>query len=77
MWSFLGFGKSDSGNAVEKKELPNNATNTEKPKPCCACPDTKRARDQCFLDKGDSAEQDCHHLIIAHRECMASFGYKV
>ena len=25
-------------------------------KPCCACPDTRKARDQCMLEK---REEDC------------------
>ncbi|PVZ97191.1 hypothetical protein BB558_001647 [Smittium angustum] len=48
-----------------------------KPKPCCACPETKKARDSCFFDHGDEAEKKCHYLILAHRDCMKSYGYEV
>ncbi|CAG8580091.1 9870_t:CDS:2 [Paraglomus occultum] len=33
-------------------------------KPCCACPDTKRARDECIFHEG---EENCKDLIEAHK----------
>uniref|UniRef100_A0A3P9LKG9 Cytochrome c oxidase copper chaperone n=1 Tax=Oryzias latipes TaxID=8090 RepID=A0A3P9LKG9_ORYLA len=48
---------------------------TKKPlKPCCACPETKKVRDACIIEKG---EENCGHLIEAHKECMRSLGFKV
>jgi len=46
----------------------------EKLKPCCACPETKKVRDECVLKNG---EENCHNLIEAHKECMRSKGFKV
>ncbi|XP_042308088.1 cytochrome c oxidase copper chaperone [Sceloporus undulatus] len=43
-------------------------------KPCCACPETKRARDACIIEKG---EEHCGPLIEAHKECMRALGFKV
>ncbi|XP_026882372.1 cytochrome c oxidase copper chaperone [Electrophorus electricus] len=43
-------------------------------KPCCACPDTKRARDACIIEKG---EESCTDLIEAHKECMRALGFKI
>ncbi|CAG8608581.1 14335_t:CDS:2 [Cetraspora pellucida] len=41
-------------------------------KPCCACPDTKKARDECIFQTGD--EEKCRNLIEAHKTCMRSYG---
>ncbi|KAF7244593.1 Cytochrome c oxidase copper chaperone [Varanus komodoensis] len=43
-------------------------------KPCCACPETKRARDACIIEKG---EENCGPLIEAHKECMRALGFKI
>ncbi|XP_062984904.1 cytochrome c oxidase copper chaperone [Elgaria multicarinata webbii] len=43
-------------------------------KPCCACPETKRARDACIIEKG---EEFCGPLIDAHKECMRALGFKI
>ncbi|XP_036415896.1 cytochrome c oxidase copper chaperone [Colossoma macropomum] len=50
--------------AQEKKPL----------KPCCACPETKKARDACIIEKG---EERCTDLIEAHKECMRALGFKI
>ena len=42
-------------------------------KPCCACPETKKARDECLLF-ADSVEA-CQDLVEKHRICMASYGF--
>ncbi|KRY40327.1 Mediator of RNA polymerase II transcription subunit 6 [Trichinella spiralis] len=39
----------------------------KKPKPCCACPETRKARDECIVEKGPDS---CKELIEAHRRCM-------
>ncbi|RIA89021.1 cytochrome C oxidase copper chaperone-domain-containing protein, partial [Glomus cerebriforme] len=44
-------------------------------KPCCACPETKKNRDQCIFETGD--EEKCKDLIEAHKACMRSFGFNV
>ncbi|PWN49325.1 hypothetical protein IE53DRAFT_151065 [Violaceomyces palustris] len=52
-------------------------------KPCCACPETKAARDDCFFKFGHSVEEHgesakkCEDLVRKHRECMASLGFKI
>ncbi|XP_076850478.1 cytochrome c oxidase copper chaperone [Brachyhypopomus gauderio] len=43
-------------------------------KPCCACPETKRARDACIIEKG---EESCTDLIEAHKQCMRALGFKI
>ncbi|XP_059824442.1 cytochrome c oxidase copper chaperone [Hypanus sabinus] len=57
-------GTVPSGPAEEKKPL----------KPCCACPETKKVRDACIIEKG---EENCKDLIEAHKECMRALGFKV
>ncbi|XP_077335814.1 cytochrome c oxidase copper chaperone [Lithobates pipiens] len=50
-------------------------TQEKKPlKPCCACPETKKVRDACIIEKG---EEHCGDLIEAHKECMRALGFKV
>jgi len=46
----------------------------EKQKPCCACPETKKARDACIIEKG---EENCVDLIEAHKQCMRDMGFKI
>lgn len=55
-----------------------NPLNPQGLKPCCACPQTKSARDDCFL-KHDSSEatEKCKELVQAHIACMRSYGFKV
>ncbi|XP_069744576.1 cytochrome c oxidase copper chaperone-like [Narcine bancroftii] len=57
-------GTMPSGHAEEKKPL----------KPCCACPETKKVRDACIIEKG---EENCKDLIEAHKECMRALGFKI
>ncbi|EIW60946.1 copper metallochaperone COX17 [Trametes versicolor FP-101664 SS1] len=55
-----------------------NPLNPKGLKPCCACPETKSARDDCFL-KTDGAEADekCRELVQRHIACMRGLGFKV
>uniref|UniRef100_A0A915PDL4 ANK_REP_REGION domain-containing protein n=1 Tax=Setaria digitata TaxID=48799 RepID=A0A915PDL4_9BILA len=46
----------------------------KKPKPCCACPETKKARDECVILFG---EEHCGELIEAHKKCMRQYGYEL
>ncbi|ELR49283.1 Cytochrome c oxidase copper chaperone [Bos mutus] len=67
-------------------------------KPCCACPETKKARDAWlvrtylplsvlnayFINKYiliysiiEKGEEQCGHLIEAHKECMRALGFKI
>ncbi|CDS42777.1 cytochrome c oxidase copper chaperone putative [Echinococcus multilocularis] len=43
-------------------------------KPCCACPDTRKARDECIVERG---EENCNDLIEAHLTCLRSLGFKI
>ncbi|PRD22665.1 UNVERIFIED_CONTAM: Cytochrome c oxidase copper chaperone [Trichonephila clavipes] len=36
--------------------MPNEKEEPKKLKPCCACPETRKARDACFLDNAAQAE---------------------
>ena len=46
----------------------------QKCKPCCACPETRKARDLCIVEKG---EEECSELIQAHKECMRKMGFNI
>lgn len=55
----------------------NNITDQKEKKPlraCCACPDTRKLRDECIRNK---SEEDCLELIEKHNECLRSLGFKV
>ncbi|KAI0692222.1 cytochrome C oxidase copper chaperone-domain-containing protein [Cytidiella melzeri] len=55
-----------------------NPLNPKGLKPCCACPETKSKRDDCFLnfDSSESSEK-CKELVQAHIACMRGYGFKV
>ncbi|KAJ7026283.1 cytochrome C oxidase copper chaperone-domain-containing protein [Mycena metata] len=55
-----------------------NPLNPEGLKPCCACPQTKSARDDCFLNTSTSeADDKCKQLVENHLACMRSLGFKL
>ncbi|KAK1920791.1 cytochrome C oxidase copper chaperone-domain-containing protein [Papiliotrema laurentii] len=55
-----------------------NPLNPNGVKPCCACPETKDARDKCFFNfDPEVAQIKCKDYVEAHRACMASFGFKI
>uniref|UniRef100_A0A8D0F6B7 Cytochrome c oxidase copper chaperone n=1 Tax=Strix occidentalis caurina TaxID=311401 RepID=A0A8D0F6B7_STROC len=63
------------GEAAGAGQAPPELHLPKKPlKPCCACPETKKARDACIIEKG---EENCGHLIEAHKECMRALGFKI
>ncbi|CAG9856365.1 unnamed protein product [Phyllotreta striolata] len=57
-----------AGDVAKKAEEP------KKLKPCCACPETKKVRDACIIENG---EENCQHLIEAHKECMRKAGFNI
>ncbi|KAK7478914.1 hypothetical protein BaRGS_00029895 [Batillaria attramentaria] len=59
---------------AEAAPVPEEPKKKEKLKPCCACPETKKARDQCIIEKG---EEHCGDLIERHKECMREMGFKI
>ncbi|XP_073811535.1 cytochrome c oxidase copper chaperone-like [Musca autumnalis] len=69
------------GNAPVK-EVANSSTvgTVETPaakpkyKACCACPETKKVRDQCIMKSG---EAKCGDLIEAHKKCMREQGFNI
>ncbi|KAG8932333.1 hypothetical protein FRC03_010800 [Tulasnella sp. 419] len=55
-----------------------NPLNPQGLKPCCACPETKSARDACFLKfDSDIAQDACKELVQKHIACMRGYGFKV
>ncbi|EGC30737.1 hypothetical protein DICPUDRAFT_157498 [Dictyostelium purpureum] len=45
-----------------------------KKKMCCACPETKKTRDECIVNNG---EDKCAQFIEAHKACLRSEGFDV
>lgn len=64
----------ENNKSVDSEQKPKAASSgePEKPKPCCACPETRLPRDECIVEKGEAS---CQDLIQAHRECMAKYGF--
>ncbi|TDL20125.1 hypothetical protein BD410DRAFT_726271, partial [Rickenella mellea] len=59
-----------------------NPLNPQGLKPCCACPETKAARNECFLNSGSSgseadADEKCKSMVQAHIACMRSYGFNI
>ncbi|RWR92689.1 cytochrome c oxidase copper chaperone 1 [Cinnamomum micranthum f. kanehirae] len=65
----------ESQNVNRELNTAANETSTKpKKKICCACPDTKRLRDECIVQHGEGA---CTKWIEAHLQCLRSEGFKV
>ncbi|MFH4974694.1 hypothetical protein AB6A40_001403 [Gnathostoma spinigerum] len=62
--------KTDSHHESSKCSVEGN----KKLKPCCACPETKKARDECIVENG---EEKCGYLIEAHKKCLKDHGFEV
>jgi len=58
----------------EDSDKKGDSSNPKKLKPCCACPETKQARDACIMEKG---QEKCSDLIEAHKKCMRDLGFKI
>ncbi|CEL54513.1 hypothetical protein RSOLAG1IB_07116 [Rhizoctonia solani AG-1 IB] len=57
---------------------PKNPLNPQGLKPCCACPQTKSERDDCFLRYDPSeAPSKCADVLQKHIACMRSYGFNV
>ncbi|EIW69154.1 hypothetical protein TREMEDRAFT_31036, partial [Tremella mesenterica DSM 1558] len=62
----------------EHQGKPVNPLNPTGLKPCCACPETKSARDDCFLKHPpEVAALKCEDYVSAHKACMRSLGFNV
>lgn len=55
--------------ATDKQQQP-------KKRICCACPETKQARDDCLVQHGDEHPK-CKALIEAHKVCLRAEGFNV
>ncbi|CAO1624256.1 unnamed protein product [Parajaminaea phylloscopi] len=57
------------------------ALNPQGIKPCCACPETKIRRDECFLQYGHAEGEEgvtkCKQLVEEHRRCMKQLGFNI
>jgi len=49
-------------------------TNAAGKKICCACPETKKLRDECVIKFG---EEGCKEFIEAHKACLRKEGFNV
>ncbi|OVA01960.1 Cytochrome c oxidase copper chaperone [Macleaya cordata] len=54
-------------------ETPSTDSKPKK-KICCACPDTKKLRDECVVQHGEAA---CTKWIEAHKQCLRAEGFNV
>jgi cytochrome c oxidase assembly protein subunit 17 len=59
----------------ENNKINKQEEQPKKPlKPCCACPETRKLRDECIRNK---SEEDCLELIENHKECLKKLGFQV
>lgn len=65
-----------SGSKPAASSAPIGADGKPK-KICCACPETKRARDECVVEHGTDEDGKCKALIDAHLKCLRSEGFDV
>ncbi|KAE8125816.1 hypothetical protein FH972_020587 [Carpinus fangiana] len=69
--SALGSPTSQQNQGLAVKTSPESKP---KKKICCACPDTKKLRDECIVQHGEEA---CAKWIEAHRTCLRAEGFNV
>ncbi|GMI47005.1 hypothetical protein TrCOL_g11134 [Triparma columacea] len=62
------------GGASEAAPAPKPKVGKSGKKICCSCPDTKKPRDVCIVEKGEEA---CKDLIEAHKACLRAEGFDV
>mmetsp|Transcript_35016 Transcript_35016/g.62977 ORF Transcript_35016/g.62977 Transcript_35016/m.62977 type:complete len:84 (+) Transcript_35016:55-306(+) len=43
---------------------------------CCTCPDTKKLRDVCIVERGEEHPY-CQALVEAHKACLRVEGFQV
>ncbi|VDN35374.1 unnamed protein product [Dibothriocephalus latus] len=73
--SIFGSLMSDQANEVRRNEDGLPIGKDGKPlKPCCACPETRLARDNCIIQHG---EEHCKDFIDAHTACLRALGFKI
>ena len=71
-----GAGESGASAAAAAAAVPKEQPKLGKSgkKICCSCPETKKARDLCLMEKG---EERCKELIEAHKRCLREEGFVV
>ncbi|KAK4369163.1 hypothetical protein RND71_012955 [Anisodus tanguticus] len=78
-----GLPSESTSTATSSSQLPKDETSApatvpadSKPKKkiCCACPETKKVRDECIVEHGEPA---CEKWIKAHRQCLRAEGFNV
>lgn len=53
----------------------DSTTGEYKPlKICCACPNTRKPRDECVIMHG---EDNCKQVIEQHKACLRGLGFKI
>lgn len=67
-------GKKENTNSLPPTKDSAQVTEPPPVKMCCACPETKKARDECVLFYG---EENCEKLIEAHKECLRAHGFNI
>lgn len=70
---------NNNNNSTDQQNAQSSGKNVEqgeqKPlKICCACPETKRWRDECVVMNG---EEFCAKQIEAHKECLRKAGFQI
>ncbi|XP_055604515.1 cytochrome c oxidase copper chaperone [Uranotaenia lowii] len=60
--------------ATESSQVVNAQSEKPKCKACCACPETKKIRDACIMERG---EENCGDLIEKHKQCMRDMGFNI
>ncbi|MCD7467922.1 Cytochrome c oxidase copper chaperone [Datura stramonium] len=78
-----GLSKESTSTSISSSQLPKDeksipatvpADSKPKKKMCCACPETKKQRDECIVEHGEPA---CEKWIEAHRKCLRAEGFNV
>lgn len=68
---------STTNNTTNSSNNNNNSSlNPQGLKVCCACPETRKPRDECIIERGTD-DILCVKLIDAHKECLLGLGFKV
>lgn len=65
--------KNSAPAPVVAQSMPDVESKPKK-KICCACPDSKKARDECIVLNGEDA---CKELVEAHKVCLRKEGFNV
>ncbi|KAF8321788.1 hypothetical protein DL93DRAFT_1467868 [Clavulina sp. PMI_390] len=75
----LGLSAEKPAEVCEAPAVKNvNPLNPTGVKACCACPETKSARDECFMKNDPSAATEaCRDLVAKHIACMKGYGFTV